>query len=400
MKPTLESLPTPENYRSYMAGADLGETMPMWRVQTQGYRSHPGQLIGLVARSAGFLDSPDAEWIAGGVNSKGPDAVALGRHGNVFHWGFAASPTYMTDEAKAVFVNAIHYVAEFEDEPPIVRKRARTIVRSDIDETLWRLERSLPSMVKRMVPADVLEQAGDDVEAIRAYFEGVRPYVRSVGSYQLEVDEDAQRLGAANNSLELLERAIEALGSDEDEVALRVLVRYTGRGFETAEAWGRWLAENRDQMFFSEAGGYRWYVNRRSAAVDESTAPKASAQAPLQVALTAQPRGDGCVAIKLHVDIYEGWHTYASVPEGSAYVPLSHRLDLPEGWVVSSPWSIPEAVESDDGTSWYTGSLVIQCEVKGEGKAAIGCRVRGQVCDHESCMPPMNRRYEVQVGRN
>ncbi len=92
---TIEEQATPSDYSSYTD--ELGSTMPMWRVQTEGYKDGNGQLIGLVSRDAGFLDSPDTEWISSGVNSKGPNAIAIGRHANFFHWGFAASPTFMTE---------------------------------------------------------------------------------------------------------------------------------------------------------------------------------------------------------------------------------------------------------------------------------------------------------------
>lgn len=38
--------------------------------------------------SVGFEDSPEAEVISSGVCAKSLDAVAIGRHGNFFHWGF------------------------------------------------------------------------------------------------------------------------------------------------------------------------------------------------------------------------------------------------------------------------------------------------------------------------
>ena len=48
--------------------------------------------------------------------------MALARHGNFFHWGFAASPAYMTDEAKPLLANAIVYISKFAGQTPIARK--------------------------------------------------------------------------------------------------------------------------------------------------------------------------------------------------------------------------------------------------------------------------------------
>ena len=70
---TIANEATPPAY----AREGLGATMPMWRVQTEGYTEGTGQPIGVVSRDAGFLDSPDVEWISSGVNSKNSNAVAI-----------------------------------------------------------------------------------------------------------------------------------------------------------------------------------------------------------------------------------------------------------------------------------------------------------------------------------
>ena len=72
---------------------ELPETVDTWRVQSG--LGHTGAL----ATPWGFGDSPDTEWIASGPNAVSPIAVALGRHGNVFLWGFSAAPDRMTAAA-------------------------------------------------------------------------------------------------------------------------------------------------------------------------------------------------------------------------------------------------------------------------------------------------------------
>jgi len=42
-----------------------------------------------------------------------------------------------------------------------------------------------------------------------------------------------------------------------------VLKRYTGESFAGAEEWKAWLEENRDHLFFTDVGGYRWMNERR-----------------------------------------------------------------------------------------------------------------------------------------
>ena len=80
---------TPEAYRTYPDGRNLPDKIATWRVQ--GGKSAKTVDVGLVADPLGFEDSPDAEWISSGINSKGPRSVALGRHGNMFLWAFPAT---------------------------------------------------------------------------------------------------------------------------------------------------------------------------------------------------------------------------------------------------------------------------------------------------------------------
>ena len=85
--------PTQANYRIHPDGAAFGSTMPMWRVQTELQGDGSGLPWGLVSSGWSFEDSPDAEVIAGGLNTKGPGSVAIGRHGPFLEWGFALSPS-------------------------------------------------------------------------------------------------------------------------------------------------------------------------------------------------------------------------------------------------------------------------------------------------------------------
>jgi len=62
------------------------------------------------------------QFISSGVCQKTLDAIALGRHGNYFEWGFAASPECMTAEGQTVFANAICYISKFNGKAVIAHK--------------------------------------------------------------------------------------------------------------------------------------------------------------------------------------------------------------------------------------------------------------------------------------
>lgn len=446
---SMEDRPTPEAYAR--SAPTLGKTMPMWRVQTEGYSDKTGQLVGVVSRIAGFRDSPDAEWISGGTNSKHVDAVALGRHGNFFHWGFAASPTYLTDEAKLVFINALHYIARFDRQRPIARKVAGIMIRESLDgmlhgisdegyaatcasyakyqkahtarqaalkervakgETLSRTEQMMlgrpgPTTpgrfdsLKRIVPSAPWTKLGEDVQAVETYVRSNAPYLHPSGRYQLAVDEELKAFGVPSSDPTLLAQAIKALGNeDTSDLARSVLTRYTEQSLESPEAWAAWLNAHREHLFFSEAAGYKWLVNERAeASAPTPTQISPTAAHPVAAAMTLAPLGEGRCQVTVRVMVLGGWHTYDRVPPGSAFAPLQLELELPDGvgregaWV--RPPSRPDAL--DARVSVFEGDLTFRCELKGEGLkpgAEIRCRLTYAACDPEMCMP-----LEVEVLR-
>ena len=119
---------------------------------------------------------------------------------------------------------------------------------------------------RRLVPEAKMAELGDDRRKIAEYLISIRPYVRGVGWYELEVDEDAREIGIANDDIALLDRCVELLGTKAGERARRVLERYTGQSFALSNGWRKWLRDNRERLFFSDAGGYRWYVDTRPVA--------------------------------------------------------------------------------------------------------------------------------------
>src|SRR5262245_43580279 len=102
VNPTFEDIDTPKNYAKWPDGQNLPAKMKAWKVHTKNF---PEIDPGVVANPYGFQDTPDAELISSGVNSKGPNSAALARHGNFFLWGFWGGPATMTEEAKRCFVN-------------------------------------------------------------------------------------------------------------------------------------------------------------------------------------------------------------------------------------------------------------------------------------------------------
>ncbi len=316
VKPTIENRPTPKPILESWDGVDMATEIPMWEVNTEGYQDGKGYRIGMVSRGWGFGDSPDAEVISSGVCAKQKTAVALGRHGNHFLWGFAGSPDYMTKEAKQVFANAIVYTYKMADERIIAPKYNQGIAtkafidemlyyttfksfknnvafltrfnernekqkielkaRQDKGEKLSDLESTILKMPPQKIPTreEYLKKnigrnswssvTGFDTLKIRAFLKENRPYFYSQpnGFYDLRVDEDAKSLGIANTDIKLIDAAITLLEEEKDiEKANRLLWRYTIEDFVTANEWRTWFNNYKDKMFFTQSGGYVWLIN-------------------------------------------------------------------------------------------------------------------------------------------
>lgn len=318
---TFSKKTTPKNYFLFPSGKDLQDKMPMWRVQKEGYKDENGYRVGLVSRRAGFTDSPDAEYIAGGVNTKDAGAVAIGRHGNFFLWGFSGSPDYMTDEAKLVFANAVVYMKSFNGQKPIARKYKPTIAVRDevIDDILYRISKEAfdhylkyeeennkqmalhiatlqkkkddggamsemelailknnttpvepstwPKYFRMMASSFFKEEYVENPDALKAFLQNNREYMHTDGQYAIKIDEDAKELGISNRDIKLLYKAVEILQKGEQaEMAKRILSRYTKEKFETANEWKQWLDTNKKKLFFTDSGGYIWLVNNTTKA--------------------------------------------------------------------------------------------------------------------------------------
>ena len=316
VEPQMELKDTPEEAFGYQGYFDqpIPQKHLMWKVQTKDYVNDRKFRIGMVARPWGFADSPDAEIISGGVSVKSPDAVAIARHGNFFFWGFSASPLYMTDQAKLVFVNSVVYTAGLKGERIVARKYDDNVgtpsnvtfavnqasqegYDSYVAYSRKTYEKSLEAINKikaRQENGEVLSEEekmyltyplsedimpyeqylkmymrgfeqrfGTDAEAFRNFLTENEPFIYcKSGAY--EVDEDAKSLGMPIGSIDLLEAAISLLdSSDGEKIAKghRLLERYSLCTFHTYEQWSNWYESVKGRVFFTHSGGWYYMVN-------------------------------------------------------------------------------------------------------------------------------------------
>jgi hypothetical protein len=268
--PTFEEWPTPDNYRRYPAGKDLPAKLKVWRVQDSG------KTFGSVVSSGeGFEDSPDTEMIVRGYNTgKGPAEVGIGRQGNYLQWGFSAPPSKMTEAGRNLFVNCLCYIRKFDGKGPLVfhqsGPRTGAVMMAQLTGQI-----KDKKFLDAYFPADVQAKYKDDPNGMAQYYQDNLELVYSENGYR--VDEDLRALGlTSNRKIETLEKLVDLLKDpNQSAAATKVLARYTDQKFEKPEQWQAWLTKNRERIFFTDIGGYKFLVVPEGYPVAPKATPKA-----------------------------------------------------------------------------------------------------------------------------
>jgi hypothetical protein len=209
----------------------------------------------------GILNSIDAEIIAMGTSGKGPLRGAVVRHGPFTFWGFAYAPDAMTDAGRALFLNTLHYAAKQGEREVLEKRMAKT--RHSPYSYLALAKFKHPGFIRTLAQYLPEEMAGKGITETEAWLDENLPYLYARGR-RFEVDLAARELGIPNHSTALLEKCIDDLGKKARYLkAHEVLVRYTGMtGLGASrKAWRKWYKENRDYLFFSDIGGYRFVLD-------------------------------------------------------------------------------------------------------------------------------------------
>ncbi len=429
--------PTPAEYRSWPEGEHLGPTIKVWKVQERGWSlDKPVDLsvpAGMVADSYGFADSPDAEIIAGGLNMKSPDSVAIGRQANFLLWGFYGSPSDLTPEARKCFVNAICYIKQFDGQKPLVRKpkgpwRSRLwgfafafycqsicdrqqFLISQPDATgndpakIDELHRARLKQFREQFPKELQQRFGDDPKRYVAYYrdnmELLFPSERT--GVPFTVDEDVKALGLSNRNIALLERCISMLErGDRPELALRVLKRYTTESFTGAAAWKAWLDAHRTRLYFTDIGGFKFLVAPESLVRTSKLeggsglTPEPDAESPVSASAELRPArvhpGEE-LELVVRIKIAPIWHIYAIGKSAGPGVATTLKLTLPKGVEAKADWAAPQPSRVADGQTAYEGAIEIRRSLRVAAdfdarRIDVACELGYQACNAFSCQLP------------
>ncbi len=432
---SFEDRPTPAEYRNWPEGEHLGATMKVWKVQQRGWSlERPDDTsfpAGMVADSYGFTDSPDAEIIASGLSMKFPDSVAIGRHANFLLWGFYASPSNLTREARKCFVNAICYIKQFDGQRPLIHKpkgplRSRRwglsyaffyqamcdrerFLKSQPEATrkdpakIDELHRTMMEVYRGQFPKELQRQFGNDPQRYLEYYRDNLEFLfpTETTSIPFTVDEDVKALGLSNRHSALLDKCVSMLQhGDRPELAQQILKRYTTENFPDAKSWEDWLKANRSRLYFTDVGGFKFMVAPESLArrsgSDNETQQEPDPQNPVSASASLSPanvRSGEELDIVIRVKTAATWHIYAIGKSGGPGVPATLKLTLPKGVEAKADWACPDPIRASDGQKAYEGAVEFRRRLRigadvSTGRIDVSCELGYQACTPFSCQLP------------
>jgi hypothetical protein len=280
---------------------------------------------------------------------------------------------------------------------------------------------SFADYLKNQAGEKLFKRFGTNVAAYHKYYRDNYEYFYPSGRQSIQLDEDVQKLGISNRKPELLERCIQMLEKQQNEIlAHRLLERYTTEKFATATEWRKWYNENRKNLFYTEAGGFKFMVNsfgqRRPVEVQKDND---QAQIPTVSIGATEPTTDDPVSVsaklvygkdkssaKLFINaaILKGWHTYALVPKDSPFIPTEVSVELPEGISLdpNEEWQSSAAVPfpGNEGVFVFEGNATFSINVNLKSVkpgAVIKCGVSYQTCDENKCFPPNKKMVDLKI---
>ena len=220
----------------------------------------------------GLEDSPEVEVLCGGVNTKTPQHAALWRQGHLLHFGFQEAPSELNVTGRALLENALVYIARFRDDRPIATTPSVFVDPNYPRPRAWLLQaldnpKAKASQMTAYLGKELAEQlAAQPLAELRSWLQARRGFL-AAGPKDglLVVDADAEWFGTALDAPGFVPALVAAAKEPERQArALALLARRVPQGpgaSATAADWQAFVSANRDWLFFSDAGGQRWYVD-------------------------------------------------------------------------------------------------------------------------------------------
>ena len=254
---------TPAAFKQFVTNSEI-KLLPM--VADRSKNGRPGW----VTYSDGFDNNPDVEVMCGGENEKSATGAAVWRQGNLLHFGFEPDPSELNENGRRLLLNSIAYISKFKEDRPIAVTPSVFAGKVGLPRTY--LDRRIRNGFSRdelewIITPDLLSKfEAMQIPEMQKWFAQNRGYLHPSDNAEkkLEIDTQAKELGIAFDQIGFFEKCVAMFGGPQANAATDLLLRYAPTetaSFKTAAEWTQWLKENRDYLFFSDQGDYRWYID-------------------------------------------------------------------------------------------------------------------------------------------
>ncbi|MFH1741630.1 MAG: hypothetical protein ABIH23_21700, partial [bacterium] len=179
---------------------------------------------------------------------------------------------------KKFFLNCVCYIHKFDGKKPLVRRESSH--RMNVIRSAALINKiKIKEFVSTFPPNLYKKYEGDPVGLVAFYQNDYELIYRTKAFL---IDRELKSLGIhSNREVSTLERLVSILqdgkhangeastfkrlmsllpGGKHAETARLLLNRYTTEAFETPDEWQAWLDENKDRIYFSDVGGYKFRV--------------------------------------------------------------------------------------------------------------------------------------------
>jgi hypothetical protein len=189
----------------------------------------------------------------------------------LLHFAFDIAPVEMNENGKALLLNSIAYIARFTEDRPIARTPSAWAEKADAPKNKRWIEGLFAARIPPETDLDYYLSPGtkavvktmDRLSYPRWYKENA-PFLTCDQTGKLLVDANAQALNIAFDQPDFFQKTTAKLGDIATATKARELLkRYAPEGPATGSAaeWAQWWETNRPYLFYSEGGGYRWYLD-------------------------------------------------------------------------------------------------------------------------------------------
>lgn len=259
----------PEKYHRHPEAGSLPEKTNVWLVQDSGK-----EYSGVVSAAYNFEGYPDDESLVAGCNAKSYPHTAIARHGNFLQWGYGEPPSKMTEDGRKLFLNCVCYIRKFAGQIPLVRRAAMNrrwafhfkAFGRDLGKKYKGRQDELYALYKNDIELLYHEKRKDNYIVFLIDFElknlGIESN-RQISTIEqlIELLPDGTSPGNASENKGFFQR-LEGKWPQEEKSksAGRALERYTDEDFDTKQQWKEWLETNRERIYFTDFGGYKFRV--------------------------------------------------------------------------------------------------------------------------------------------